>query len=241
MPYGIINPSRSNVGLVGVCLVGAMIPRIKYKVFTLKENSPEYHYNLTNDLQWLPFSHGDGKYSVKIYEEVSPNTDKYTQKMQQEINVRIQNPHDVFLQSNVYMAWKLDMNCIADARVLVHGLKTDKEKVEAIWDYMINNFKYDYNLANEITKNGGKYNYTPDIETISKEKTSICFGLTALFNSMVRSQKIAAKMVHGYFGNNYHAWSEIFVENGWKRMDVTLAIGGVVSTDNLSYTDKFIY
>ena len=71
-----------------------------------------------------------------------------------------------------------------------------------------------------------------------RDKKGICFDYASLMTAMLRSQRIPAKLVIGYAGEEYHAWISVYTEetgwvNGiirfdgttWVRMDPTYAAG----------------
>ena len=196
---------------------------INGKVFTKKNNSPEYHYTLTENGKWyyLPLQHGNGEYIIETYMQEKASESNYFKISSNNYNIRTIIPNIVWLQSNIYIPWNIDMKCIKMAKTLKG---TNQNKISNIWEFIVNNFEYDYDLLNKIRKTNTKYNYTPDIEKTFLTKRDICFGLTALFNSMLRSIGIPCKMHHGYTNDSsrgYHAWSEIFLSNKWITADIT--------------------
>ena len=96
---------------------------------------------------------------------------------------------------------------------------TDKEKFDAIYNYVIKNYSYDYNKAATV-----KPGYMPDIEKIYESKSGICYDYSVLFASMLRSQGIPAKVVKGSstLVNEYHAWNEVFIDGNWIIVDTTV-------------------
>jgi transglutaminase/protease-like cytokinesis protein 3 len=168
---------------------------------------------------------------------------------QKHVHAYAEDPLTVFLQPNCYHDWNHNMGCIKQAAAITASIGADMAKAEAVWLYIVSNFKYDAAFATEITAAGGKYNYSPDLESIYVDKSGICFGLSALYNSMLRSQGIPARMCHGYVNNIYHAWSEVWFYNKWVHVDTTFDMTSgkwvdgflnyVISPDK--YETKFIY
>jgi len=97
------------------------------------------------------------------------------------------------------------------AAELTKDAETNKDKIIAIYEYVIENFTYDYELAASVESG-----YLPDLDEVLRKKEGICFDYSALVTAMLRSQGIPARLDIGYFGEQYHAWISLFCEdNGW--------------------------
>ena len=230
-------------GVVGVRYDQPMTPGKKYKVYTYKVGSPEYHYNIAGNMDWFPLQHGNGVYSIRIYKQDVDT--RYICQESYSVTLNMEDPCGVFLASNFYMEWDNSMAPIQHAFKLCEGITDDQGKTEAIWKFITSEFSYDFKLAKAIADAGGKYNYTPGIVDIFLKREGICFGLVALFNAMLRSQGVPAKMVHGYVMDVYHAWSEVWIED-WVLVDPTTGLNTVTPfsfscIEPRLYQTKFIY
>ena len=242
--YAAMHDTRLNEGLVGIKYTALMIPNRKYRVHVQTPDESEYRYmiDLDPNLNWFPLQCGNGRYMVKVYEEVEQGTNKYTAKAQGWVDLSLEYPLAVFLASCFYMAWNFDMQCICVAKKITENDKADHAKAKTIWNAIVNDFKYDAALAANV-----KYNYTPDLMDIYVRREGICFGLTSLYNSQLRSLGIPAKMLHGYAGSAYHAWSEIYLDGAWNHVDITFDTaekgkrGFLAEKLGLDYTVKFFY
>ena len=124
------------------------------------------------------------------------------------------------------------MDIIKKAGELTRNLKTDKEKVIAIYNFVVDTFSYDYDKINNINTM-----YVPDIEKIYIDKKGICYDYSAVFAAMLRSQNIPAKLIKGYSDlvKGYHAWNEVYLldENRWIVIDTTY--DSVLKKNNMKF------
>lgn len=125
---------------------------------------------------------------------------------------------NVFLSSSQPVYWEEKDNVLELARTLTVDKQSDKEKVEAIYKYIINNVKYDYKKISGISSD-----YVPDLEVVLKEQKGICYDYAALFAGMLRSLGIHTKLVKGYKNDlkEYHAWNEVLIDDNWVIIDTT--------------------
>jgi transglutaminase-like putative cysteine protease len=110
------------------------------------------------------------------------------------------------------------MTAVALAEELVQGLTNEKDKVEAIYRYVVSNIEYDYEKINTVDSR-----YVPDVENTLKSQKGICYDYSALFASMLRSQGIPTKLIKGYTDkvDGYHAWNEVLIDRQWVVIDTT--------------------
>lgn len=76
------------------------------------------------------------------------------------------------------------------AHQLTENLETDKEKLEAIYKYVVRNISYDYEKVNTIC-----CRYNPDADSTLEEGKGICYDYASLTAAMLRSVSIPAKFV----------------------------------------------
>lgn len=202
---------------------------IKVKVMVQKDGTT-LHYNLAGrGTERFPLQLGNGAYTVAILENVTGN--QYRIVSRDTLNVNMYNTLNVFMQSTQIVKWAEDDEAIGKARELTAGLQGDEEKVKAIYEYILSNYKYDYDKIDKLT-----YDYLPDINKTLKSKKGICYDFSALFASMLRSVGIPAKLVKGYGEKiqGYHAWNEVYINNKWVTIDTSVDIQ--FAENNRSYT-----
>ncbi|GKX30156.1 hypothetical protein SH1V18_26360 [Vallitalea longa] len=159
---------------------------------------------------------GNGEYTVGIYKKSDGN--KYKLLTSSKVHID-SNKNAVFLASVQNVHWTSNSKAAILAKELTKNTKTDREKVEIIYDYIIDNVSYDYEKANNVSSK-----YLPSTSlTLSSEK-GICYDYASLFAVMLRSINIPTKLIHGdsNFTSAYHAWNEVLVENEWIVVDTTV-------------------
>jgi transglutaminase-like putative cysteine protease len=182
----------------------------------VKKGSDRYTYNLNSSNEELPLQMGNGEYTVGIYKKSDGN--KYKLLTSSKVHID-SNKNAVFLASVQNVHWTSNSKAAILAKELTKNTKTDREKVEIIYDYIIDNVSYDYEKANNVSSK-----YLPSTSlTLSSEK-GICYDYASLFAVMLRSINIPTKLIHGdsNFTSAYHAWNEVLVENEWIVVDTTV-------------------
>lgn len=181
----------------------------------VEKGGEKYYYSLNNPREEIPAQLGSGSYLIKILQNTSGNSYKVVEKST--LNI-VESSIDVYLLSSQPVYWKDKGKLIELSNELTKGLKTDKEKVEAVYKYVTSNIKYDYNKINRISTD-----YVPDIEATIDSKTGICYDYSALFAGILRSQGIHTKLVKGYKTGLkvYHAWNEVYLDGKWITIDTT--------------------
>lgn len=181
----------------------------------VEKGNDKYYYSLNNANEALPVQLGDGAYLIKILKNIEGNKYKVVEKS----NLNIKNSSlDVFLSSSQPVYWEGIMGITELAKELTKNSKTNKDKVDAVYQYIIKNIKYDNNKINAISTD-----YVPDLEKVLKEKNGICYDYAALFAGLLRSQGIHTKLVKGYKNDmkEYHAWNEVLLDGKWVIIDTT--------------------
>ncbi len=172
----------------------------------------------------VPLTLGNGQYSVGVYKHVSGTS--YSPLVIEEVSLQLSDPNKAYLTSNQVISWNTKNAAIKKATSLTKKCKTEYAKVQKIYKYIVKNYHYDYaklaqNQAGQLT------NYIPDIEVIYKQKRGICYDISVLNASMLRSLGIKAKMVKGYpvnkyyDGSVYHAWNKVYCKKKWIIIDAT--------------------
>lgn len=113
---------------------------------------------------------------------------------------------------------------------LTKGEADDYGKSKKVYEWIVNNIKYDYEKARKIasdtrdTKSGTKICY--------QTKKGICFDYSSLFVSMCRTNGIKVRLVTGlgYSGLSWgdHAWNQFYCsrEKRWVNVDSTFGVNG---------------
>ena len=249
-----VDASNLPLGFVSVSYTGGKDVRIKVQI--TKTGGTTYTYNLNNKgtAETFPLTEGDGKYTVKVFENTRGT--KYAQAYSCSLDLKLTREFSPFLYSNQYVNFSDDSKVVAKAAELTKGLTTDLDKVTEIYHYVINNITYDYQLAATVASG-----YLPDVDAVLESGKGICFDYAAVMSSMLRSQNIPCKLIVGYAGTVYHAWINVYIEgvgwvdhliyfNGedWSMMDPTFVSNGKNNPavlkyvgDGTNYTEKYAY
>ena len=241
--YALIDASNASDGYVMVKLKKAMEGNYKVLVKIL-DKGEKYTYSLANDggYEVIPLTRGSGNYSVIALKQTSAN--KGATILKQDIYVNIKDEFSVFLTPTQYCMYDGNSQCVKLASEITAGMN-ELQKVEAIYEYVINNI--DYVPTAENAANG----YTPNPDRTLGQKGGICFDYASLMAAMLRSQRLPTKVVVGYAGDVYHAWISVYVKdsgwidgiisfngNSWNRMDPTFAAS---ATDEEDYRNLMAY
>ena len=202
------------------------------KVMIEKENK-KYIYNLRNDgvSESFPLQMGNGDYSINILENIEG--DKYNGVYKETVNVKLSNSNTVFLNSIQNINWDQSMKAIKKAKEITKGLKTQNEKIAAIYNYVVTNFKYDYDKFNNLPGE-----YVPNIDKTISQGKGICYDYSSLFASMLRSSNISVKLVKGYSKDvkGYHAWNEVYQTSTGKWITVDTTYDSQLKAAKIKYS-----
>jgi len=248
-----VDASNIKEGYVSVKYTGGR--DVKIKVQITKQGGVTYTYNLNSagNTETFPFSEGDGKYTVSIFENVSGSS--YTQAFSTTLDVALRDKFLPFLYPNQYVNYKTDSPVAAKATELAQG-KKDMEVLNSIYTFVVNNLTYDTELAATVQSG-----YLPDVNKVLASKKGICFDYAALMSAMLRLQNIPCKLVVGYAGTVYHAWINVYLPEvgwidkaiyfdgkNWTLMDPTFVSSGKHSqkvmeyvSDGKNYSQKYVY
>lgn len=229
---------------------------VKIKVQITRDSGTTYTYNLNNkgSAETLPLTEGDGKYTVKVYENTTGT--KYAQAYSTTVTMKLRNEFLPFLYSNQFVNYTEKSAVVTKAAELTKDAATDLTRIQSIYDFVIQNFTYDYELAKTVQSG-----YLPDVDKVLADKKGICFDYAAVMAAMLRAQNIPSKLVVGYAGITYHAWIDVYIDSigwvdkviyfdgtTWTLMDPTFVSSGnhsdsimtYVTTDS-NYTAKYAY
>jgi len=211
----------------------------RLKGYIITPDGISYQYDLKEDDNFIvcPLQAGGGTYMKQVMEQTVG--DFYRSIAKVKLKVTLEDERLPFLYPNYKVNFSAASACAVKAKELTEGMETDLEKIEAIYDFVAENIKYDDEKA-DLVKPG----YGPDPDATLAEGKGICSDYSALLAAMLRSQNIPVKLVEGYVGheNIFHAWNLIYTkEKGviamqinfdgtWKRIDSTFGsqLGGFV-------------
>ena len=138
----------------------------------------------------------------------------------------------VYKQDNVSLtngqATLWDTKTVELADEICADCDTDEEKVNAIYEWMIHNFEYDYECEPVIQ-------YFNVRKTLSKRK-GICYDFAHFFASICRSQNIPCYVVDGDKRENvlyHHTWNRVYFNGSWWNVDITFDTIQIQSKDEL--------
>ncbi|MCL2226519.1 MAG: transglutaminase-like domain-containing protein [Oscillospiraceae bacterium] len=219
-----------------------------------------YQYRLDQNGQWevFPLSDGNGSYTIAVWEQIEGS--RFAQINSVTFDVALRDEFAPFLRPNQFVNFSKDSSVVSKATELTRGLKEAYPRVEAIYNFVINNITYDRVFAEEVQQ-GMHSGYVPDVDAVLARGKGICFDYAALMTAMLRSLGIPTRLVIGYAGEQLHAWIDVYSDaegwinniihfdgNDWNLMDPTFAATGSQSTevmrfigDGTNYSPRFLH
>lgn len=211
----------------------------------VKFGSITYNYDLNNTgkEEVIPLQFGNGTYTFRFMKNLSD--DRYTPIATQAFSVSLSNQNNPFLIPNQFVNYSSSSSAIRKSFGLSMNAKNDLEKTRSIYNYIIENIKYDTYKAENVQSG-----YLPNIDNTFSTKKGICFDYAALMAAMLRAQGIPTKLIIGTVAPNSlsHAWNMVYINgkgwiavgidsngNQWKRLDATFG-----TAKNQSDIAKFI-
>ncbi|NLY44609.1 MAG: transglutaminase domain-containing protein [Tissierella sp.] len=195
----------------------------------VEKDDQKYYYSLGSSTESLPLQLGTGKYDVKVLEKVNGN--KYKVLSKKSLNLNKFDEKEAFLTSAQPVEWTKNGQEAKLAKDLTKDLVTDREKIEALYDYIVKNISYDFNKIKGLNDD-----YVPNNEDTLKTLSGICYDYASLFGAMLRSLEIPTKLVKGYKNDlsTYHAWNEVLIDENWVIIDTTYDSAFVNANRNVS-------
>ena len=132
------------------------------------------------------------------------------------------NPESPYLLNGGATLWDTQTEELADE--ICADCDTNAEKVQAIYNWMIANFEYDYDYQTLLQ-------YFDVRRTLSTRK-GVCYDFANLFAALCRSQNIPCYVVDGTPYNRAtedHTWNRVYYDGLWWDLDVT---NDITSTAN---------
>ena len=131
-------------------------------------------------------------------------------------------PESPYLLNGGATLWDTQTEELADE--ICADSDSDAEKVQAIYNWMIANFEYDYDYQTLLQ-------YFDVRRTLSTRK-GVCYDFANLFAALCRSQNIPCYVVDGTPYNRAtedHTWNRVYYDGLWWDLDVT---NDITSTAN---------
>lgn len=218
----------------------------------VKGPSANYAYELApGELTAFPLSDGNGKYQFSILENLSGT--KYALILSAQCDVVLSDEFAPFLRPNQFVNYAEAPLTVTVAQDLCKDCKTSLECVKVVYEFVTGYLSYDRELAETV-----KAGYRPDLDSVLRKGTGICFDYASLMTGMLRSLGIPCKLVAGYAGDAYHAWISVWVDGegwidnivhfdgvNWQRMDPTFASAGSSNNEFIgngeNYLAKYFY
>ncbi len=172
----------------------------------------------------IPLTAGNTSYTIKVCRQVEGS--KYSVIGTSTVNLNLSDRNQVYLYSNAIVGFRHSDSIIKRVEELTHGCTTEADVVAAVHNWIVKNFVYNYDLASQITA-GSVTSYVPDVQSVYKAKTGICYDYSVVMASMLRSRGIEVRVITGYpdpsMVNGYHAWLQIYdpTTKSWYTCDPT--------------------
>jgi len=208
----------------------------------VEKDDVEYIYNLVSGIESLPLQLGSGQYTVTI---LGSNDGRRFRKLSEKtISVTLKE-NAVYLSSSQTVNWNDESEVAILAKELTKDAETDREKLEAIHTYVVNNVRYDYQKATSLPKG-----YIPNVDATLADGSGICYDFAAITASMLRSVDIPTKLVKGYSSYTpvYHAWNEVLINGEWVVVDastdsiyVDYNVAYSLEKDTVDYVSSKVY
>lgn len=119
-------------------------------------------------------------------------------------------------------------------------------RVMKVHRYITKNYKYDYDLYNEIVQGTINFN-NPDLKKMKDKKIGICYDLASLNGAILRAMGVPTKLEVGKAitssnSSVSHAWNSVYINKRWKLIDTTWDLGKSFTYKNPSkYKVSYVY
>ena len=200
-------------------------------------NTQRYYYKLEKgkNVVSVPLTEGAGKYKIRICRVRSDG--KAVVLQTKEVDLTESAFGTVFEIASMVINYKVKDSFISKAETLTKYCKDDNSKITKIYNYIITNFAYDYELLNVKAKTSY---YLPNNLSTYDRKLGICYDISCLMAAMLRSVGVEAKVVTGHTPNvkEYHAWNQVYDSDKkkWYTIDATYDMCLYNSKSSRKYT-----
>lgn len=193
-----------------------------------------YDLNTDGEYEVFPLQLGSGSYKWSLFKNVTGK--KYAQSGAVTVSAELSTEDAAFLVPSQYVNYTPDTEAVRIAAELCQGLDSDRDKFEAIRDYIRKNYVYDFVRATTVASATG---VLPDIDGCVEKRMGICQDLAAMAACMLRTQGVPTKLVVGYANNSYHAWNSVTLGGEEILYDPTAELNALVQ--NAAYTVERFY
>ena len=205
----VIDYSNTHEGYVIAKYTGTSEQSLKIAVTSPQEDQYFYTFRNCGSLEVIPLAEGPGTYKICVYQNIGGVN--YERILSFDVDVDFDDDHAPFLRPSQFVNYGRDSHLVALAYHLTKDAGNTDEKISAIYEFVVNNFVYDYNLAATVPSG-----YLPNLDEVLNNKKGICFDYAALVTAMLRSQGIPTMLEIGYHGDEYHAWISVLCHDvGW--------------------------
>lgn len=211
-----LDTDNINKGVLGVSLSDTSGKAFKLMV---EKDAAKMFYDIDPDgtEQTFPLQLGNGSYKITVL--INKIGTQYTVVMSKIIEVEIDDQNSVYLNSIKLINFNNDTKVVQKSKEITKNLTTDKQKIDAVYQYVIKQYSYDYNKKNLAST------YVPSLNSIYEAKKGICYDYASTVAAMLRSVGIPTKLVMGSSANvtTYHAWNEVYDRDTqkWNVLDAT--------------------
>ena len=195
----------------------------KVKLLVQLTGGTQYKYDIPKgnvDIN-IPLTQGNGEYKLILCRNISGT--KYAVVQTVSVTQKLANDNDAFLSSSYIIDWNKTNEAIKKAQTLASKGSNNNDKIKYIYEFVVKNYTYDYEKANNINDIAKTIAYIPNVSKVYSEKKGICYDYSVLLASMLRSVGVPTKVVTGYTPNAtvYHAWNNVYVNSKWNVIDST--------------------
>lgn len=241
-----IDYSNTNDGYVMAKYAGTL-SKIKVQVTNPAGVTQTYNLNANGNYESYPLTGGNGTYTIVILEYVVLPDGRagYSKANTGTFNVTLSSALAPFLRPSNYVPYSLGDSAVTKSSQLCGGAKTDLEKVDRVYSWLVENVVYDKAFASSIIEGG----YVADTEKVINQKKGICLDYAGTMAAMLRSQNIPTQVISGdTSGGGFHAWVNVYIKDvgwvhgtiyfdgsEWHRMDPTYDASSKSSDSILQY------
>lgn len=181
-----------------------------------------YYYKLSEgkNIVNIPMTRDEGEYKLRVCKML--DNGKATVLKTTSVTLDKDGNKKVFDVANMVVDFATEDKFIKKAKSLTKSSKTESAKVKKIYDYIVQNFAYDYEL---LDKKAATSYYNPNNLETYERQLGICYDISSLFAAMLRSVDVEARVVTGHTPNvkEYHAWTQVYdsKKKSWYTIDAT--------------------
>lgn len=213
----VFDTTNLNMGIIAISYDADNDSKLKVMI-EKEEKRVTYYLKSDGIVENFPLQFGNGEYKISVLKNIEG--DKYRYISTKNLALDLADDKRIYLNSIQNINWNGSMDTIKKAEELTKDLKSDSQKIDTIYQYVLDSISYDYERVGNLGKD-----YLPNIDNILASGKGICYDYSSVFAAMLRSVGIPAKLVKGYSSNitGYHAWNEIYNSETekWITIDTT--------------------